>query len=210
VTASDLSDTGGVLWAGWRDPGRTTAGSVGLWVFMGVASTLFALFLTAYVMRMAEPDWSPIALPWQLVLSTALLAIGGVVLQRAAGAARAAQWPRARGLLVAGGVGAFAFLAVQFWAWQTLVAQSVVLSGNPSASFFYLLTTMHGLHVLGGVLAWALTTYASVHPRDPVRCAAHIALCARYWHFLLAVWLVLYAAMAWLTPEMARVICGRA
>ena len=210
MTASDLSDTGGVLWAGWRDPGRTTAGSVGLWVFMGVASTLFALFLTAYVMRMAEPDWSPIALPWQLVLSTVLLALGGVLLQLAAGAARAAQWPHARRLLAAGGVGAFAFLAMQLWAWQALVAQSVVLSGNPSASFFYLLTTMHGLHVLGGVLAWALTARASLQPRDPVRCAAHIALCARYWHFLLAVWLMLYAAMAWLTPEMARVICGRA
>jgi cytochrome c oxidase subunit 3 len=203
-------NTSSVLWAGWRDPGRSAAGSVGLWVFIGVASTLFALFLTAYVMRMAESDWSPIGMPWQLWLSTALLVAGSALLQRAATTARATQWPRARALLWAGGACALAFVASQLWAWQALQARQVMLTSNPAASFFYLLTAMHGLHVLGGLIAWAMTARASWRLNEPVRSAARIALCARYWHFLLAVWAVLFAAMGWLTPEMARVICGRA
>lgn len=200
----------GLLWSGWRDPGRAAAGAVGLWVFIGVASTLFGLFLVAYVMRMAEADASAIALPWQLVPSTALLALAGALLQRSASVARAAQWPRAQWLFGAGGTGALAFLAVQLWAWSALLDAQVRFAGNPAASFFYLLTAMHGLHVLGGLIAWARTLHACRRGIDPVRCAAHIALCARYWHFLLALWLVLYAAMAWLTPELARVLCGRA
>jgi cytochrome c oxidase subunit III len=202
--------TTSVLWDGWRDPGRSAAGSIGLWVFMGVASMLFVLFLTAYVMRMAESDWSPFALPWQLALSAALLVLGSLLLHRAATAARATRWPAARALLLAGGAAALAFLASQLWAWQVLLEQQVMLTGNPAASFFYLLTAMHGLHVFGGLVAWALTAQACWRLRAPVRSAARIALCARYWHFLLAVWAVLFAAMAWLTPELARVICGRA
>ena len=36
-----------------------------------------------------------------------------------------------------------------------------------------------------------------------------IALLARYWHFLLVLWLVLFAALAWLTPEVVAFLCGR-
>jgi cytochrome c oxidase subunit 3 len=64
---------------------------------------------------------------------------------------------------------------------------------------------MHGLHVAGGLVAWALTARALKHGAD---AAWRIRLCARYWHFLLAVWLVLFAAIALLTPDMARAICG--
>lgn len=202
--------TANLLWDGWRDPGRSAAGSAGLWVFMGVVCTLFALFLTAYVMRMAEDDWSPFELPWQLWLSSALLLAGSVVMQRSASAARTTRWPRARVLLVAGGVIALGFVASQLWAWSALTAREVRLASNPAASFFYLLTAMHGLHVLGGLIGWSATWNAARPGRDPVRGAAWIALCARYWHFLLAVWVVLFAAMGGLTPELARAICGRA
>lgn len=199
-----------IAWAGWRDPGRAAAASAGLWVFMGVASALFALFVTAYVMRMAEPDAAAIALPSLLWLSTGALLLGSVALALAGRAAQRSQWHRARALYGAGGVLALAFVAVQVAAWQGLLDAQVRLAGNPGASFFYLLTAMHGLHVLGGLAAWARTAWACRRAgADPVRCAAHVALVARYWHFLFALWVALFATLAWLTPELARAICGR-
>lgn len=187
---------------GQRHDAAGVAAGIGLWVFIGVASTLFALFLAAYVMRMDGDDWSPIATPWQLWLSTALLVAGSVLLQRAAATARTADAERARRLLLAGGLCALAFLGVQLWAWQALQAARVLPSGNPSASFFYLLTALHGLHVGGGLVAWWLTA------REARPAAWRIALCARYWHFLLALWIVLFGALGWLTPEVVRFICG--
>ncbi|OUL99255.1 bb3-type cytochrome oxidase subunit III [Variovorax sp. JS1663] len=205
---------GGAALAGrygrWPEPrAAAIAAGIGLWVFMGVATALFSLFLVAYVMRMSGSDAVQIALPWQLWLSSALLAAGSVALQRSAAAARGLLLRDTRRWLLAGGLGALGFLAVQWWAWAVLLAAQVMPAGNPGGSFFYLLTAVHGLHVAGGVAAWAWTARAAWQPAaDPASLAWRIALCARYWHFLLAVWVVLFAALGWLTPEVARFICG--
>ena len=184
------------------------ATGVGLWVFIGVVTSLFSLFIAAYVMRMAGADWSVIAMPWQLWLSTLLLVGASFALLRAGRAGREARWRRARALLLAGAACTLAFLGVQLWAWQALLAIHVMPAGNPAASFFYLLTAMHGLHVLGGLYAWGVTTQAAWQPEDPARAAELISLCARYWHFLLAVWLLLFATLSGLTPEVVDFICG--
>ena len=185
-------------------PDAAAAVSVGLWLFMGVATALFSLFTAAYVMRMDASDWSAIAMPWQLWLSTALLGIGSVCLQRACRTTPAG----ARALLLAGGTCALAFLGVQLWAWQALLAIHVGPAGNPAASFFYTLTALHGLHVAGGLIAWAVTARGHWRAADTAQSSWRITLCARYWHFLLAVWLLLFATLAGLTPEVVRFICG--
>jgi cytochrome c oxidase subunit 3 len=185
--------------------------SVALWVFMGVATTLFGLFILADVMRMSAEDASALVLPPQLWLSTTALVLGSLALQRAAAAARAGQMESARQWLRVGGACALAFLAVQSWAWQALLSQQVSAVGNPAGSFFYLLTAMHGLHVAGGLVAWAIVARHSVRDEvAPGDAAWRIALCARYWHFLLAVWLALFASLSWITPEVARIICRTA
>ncbi|MEW6703985.1 MAG: cytochrome c oxidase subunit 3 [Pseudomonadota bacterium] len=182
-------------------PGAQAAG-VALWAFIGVATSLFSLFIAAYVMRMEGSDWSPIAMPRQAWLSTALLLAGSGLLGLARRAARRGDDARAQRLLAAGGACALGFLASQLWAWAALQEARVALAGNPAASFFYLLTALHGLHVAGGLVAWAL----ALHRPSAVRTR----LLARYWHFLLAVWLVLFATLGWLTPEVVDFICGRA
>jgi len=194
----------------WPSDRSLRALGTGLWVFIGVGSVLFMLFIVAYAMRMDQGEWSAIATPWQLWLSSALLVAGSLALHAAGGQARALRFRSARRLWLAGGAAAAAFLCAQLWAWQSLVDARVMLATNPAASFFYMLTAMHGLHVIGGLVAWSVVA-KHVLPEDaePRAAALRIALVARYWHFLLAVWVVLYAALGWLTPEIVRFICGR-
>ena len=191
----------------WRH-GPGAAADIGLWVFIGFASTLFTLFLIAYVMRAVSSDWSPIGMPWQLWLSTAVLAAGSALLEAAGRAARRLHGAQARALLLGGGSCALLFIGVQLWAWAVLFAGRVTPSGNPAASFFYLLTAMHGLHVLGGLAAWGWLGLGLRRQEDTATMAWRIGLCARYWHFLLLLWGVLFAAMGLLTPELARALCG--
>lgn len=181
--------------------------SIGLWTFMGVATALFSLFFAAYVMRLSAFDATAIVMPRQLVLSTAWLVLGSVLLQRAArlaGSGAEFRWP-----LLAGGACALAFIVVQWWAWQDLLGRQVSLQGNPAGSFFYLLTTMHGLHVAGGIAGWSVAVRAAMQrPVDVSDAGWRVALCARYWHFLLFVWLVMYAMFSFITPDVAALICG--
>jgi cytochrome c oxidase subunit 3 len=94
--------------------------------------------------------------------------------------------------LLAGGVLAWAFLAGQLWAWQQLGALGYFVATNPANSFFYLITALHGLHLLGGLVAWAKTTVKVWRGFD---VGLSVQLCAVYWHFLLVVWLVLLGLM---------------
>lgn len=186
-----------------RDAGHDGANAgVGLWVFIGVASTLFSLFIVAYVMRMSERDAVSIGLPWQLWLSSAWLLAGSICMHIAATRATA----EARVQFLIAGACLLAFVVVQAWSWRDLAAAQVSVQGNPGASFFFLLTAMHGLHVAGGLVAWAVALRA-MH-QDADTAGWRIALCARYWHFLLAVWLLLFASLALITPEVAGFICG--
>ncbi|MYN11468.1 bb3-type cytochrome oxidase subunit III, partial [Pseudoduganella aquatica] len=150
--------------------GVPDARKVGLWVFMGVVTSLFMLFSVAYVMRMAMADWQPLRyVPWQLWLSTAVLALasaawesarrGGMRTATPPGAASAAG-PGVRAALLACGL-SLAFLAVQLWAWQAMTDMRFTVNGNPASSFFYLLTGLHGLHVGGGLVAAALAGAAA-------------------------------------------------
>ena len=202
---------------GLSPPRPLQAAGIGLWVFIGVACALFTLFVAAYIMRMNSSDWSAIALPRQLWLSTAWLVGGSLVMQAAAGAASTAaartgvashaHGRRARLLLAAGGACALLFLTAQWWAWNALAAARVAWNGNVAASFFYLLTALHGLHVIGGLVAWAIAWRALSADADE-RAARLVQLCARYWHFLFGIWLLLFATLAGVTPEIVRRICG--
>ncbi|MDP9585592.1 UNVERIFIED_ORG: cytochrome c oxidase subunit 3 [Burkholderia contaminans] len=183
-------------------PVLPNAGRTGLIVFMAVATTLFSLLLLAYGMRMREPDWQPIPHPALLWWNTGALVLASIAMQRARRMTlHRAVW------LVFGGVLAALFVIGQLTAWRMLSAAGQTVNVNPSNSFLYLLTGLHGLHVLGGLVAWVVTI-ALVRRADPFRARRAIALCATYWHFLLAVWLVLLAAMWWMTPAIVAAICG--
>jgi cytochrome c oxidase subunit III len=170
---------------------------VGLWVLLAVISSLFGLFISAYYMRMghAHGDWSPVALPRVLWLNTALLILSSGGMQTARGAVQRAQTDRVRIALIAGGLFAVAFLSGQLWAWRELNASGYLL-GSPAVAFFYLLTAVHGLHLLGGLLVWGKTVVRLVPAGvEAIDVRSSIELCTVYWHYLLLVWLVLFAVL---------------
>ena len=98
--------------------------------------------------------------------------------------------------MLAGGIFAVAFLAGQLLAWRQLQAAGYYAAGNPATAFFYLLTAVHGLHLLGGLFVWGRVV-ARTWGRDATVGAARLSveLCTVYWHYLLVVWLVLFGLL---------------
>jgi cytochrome c oxidase subunit III len=168
---------------------------VGLGVFLAVATSLFALLISAYHMRMMGEDWTRLAVPRVLWLNTAVLILASVAMQRTRTAARRGQLDRVKSGLIAGGALTFSFLAGQLWAWQQMDASGYFLTANPAYSFFYLLTALHGVHLLGGLWVWARTTAKVLRGVEVGKVRLSVELCTVYWHYLLLVWLVLFAVL---------------
>ncbi len=173
------------------------AAKVGLGVFLGVVGCLFALFTSAYFMRMGFSDWRALPVPPILWLNTGVLVLSSVALQCALIAARNGQMNMVKLGLVTAGLTAFGFLVGQWMAWRELEAGGFFLTANPANSFFYLITGMHGLHIVGGLVGLGRTT-AKAWNRDatPQSISLGVELCAMYWHFLLFVWLALFVLLA--------------
>jgi len=166
---------------------------VGLGVFLAVATSLFALLITAYHMRMMEADWTTLELPRVLWLNTVVLVFASVAMQWTLVAARRGQIDGVRKGLIAGGAFSFAFLAGQVWAWQQLSGQFT--ASNPAYAFFLLLTAVHGIHLLGGLAVWARASVRAARAADFGKVRLSVELCTVYWHFLLVVWAVLFAVL---------------
>ena len=168
---------------------------VGLWVFLAVATSLFALLISAYHMRMMELDWTTLSLPRVLWLNTGVLVLASVAMQWTRTCARRGQTDGVKNGLIAAGGFTLAFLAGQFWAWQQLNASGLFTLANPAYAFFVLLTALHGIHLLGGLWVWARATARLVRGAEVEKVRLSVELCTVYWHFLLLVWAVLFAVL---------------
>ena len=200
--------------ADWHAPAQRPIAKLGLAAFLAVAGSLFALLVSAYFMRMGMADWRMLPMPIVLWFSTGLLMLSSLALQATVAAARRGELDGIRSGLLAAGVSALAFLAGQLLAWRELADAGYFAASNPAGAFFCLVTAIHGLHMLGGLVALCrVTTRAFVVPLGSTPQAIGalrlgVELCATYWHFMLAVWLVLFAVMMRWTDELIAICRG--
>ena len=181
-------------------PTAATAPRVALAVFLAVVTSLFALSISAYMMRMGHgaghgTDWRPLPEPGLLWINTGILLLASIALQIAWGSAKRGNNKALRLGLMAGGACTIAFIGGQYLVWQQLNAAGYYLTGNPANSFFYLLTALHALHLLGGLVAWSGTLQRVWAGATPPQVRGSVELCAVYWHFLFVVWVALFALL---------------
>lgn len=169
---------------------------VALWFLLGVVGVMFGLFITAYFVRMELPDWRPMPESDLLWLNTGLLFAASIVLQVLHARLRRGQTAHVRGLLVLGALLTLGFVYGQMEVWQLMRADGYFMYNNPANSFFYVLTGIHALHILGGLYVWLRAGLRVLQGKPVVSIALSVELCALYWHFLLLVWLVLFALMS--------------
>jgi cytochrome c oxidase subunit III len=184
-----------------NDTSSLPPAKIGLGVFLAVVGSLFAIFISAYSMRMSMLDWRTLPVPPLLWFNTGVLVLSSVALHWAHMAARRNDMDGVILGLLAGGVSAVAFLAGQLLAWQQLNAAGYFLASNPAISFFYMITAAHGLHLIGGLVALGRTTAKVWRGAAMIQLRLSVELCAIYWHFLLLVWLVLLGVLTGWTDK---------
>jgi len=178
---------------------RTAPARIGLWIFMAVVTSLFALFLSAYSMRMHHSvGWCHLTIPGILWVNSLVLLAASVAMQLAASAARRGRRLFAQWALIAGGVLTIAFLAGQMLAWQAVGPSLYFIQGSPAIAFFYVLTIAHGLHLIGGLCVLGRASLRFAGGAELIDLRQSLALCAIYWHFLLLVWLAVFGVLLFL------------
>jgi len=169
---------------------------VGLRTIMVVSSVLFSLFIVAYSDRMLVSDWRSMPEPWLLWLNTGILVLSSIVFYLTENYSKKDLYEKTKNSLYFIGFLAYSFLIGQLIVWYQLMGIGFYATTNVANAFFYLFTTLHALHLVGGIYFWGKTTQKFLSKKEDKKHINHqIEICAIYWHFLLAVWIVLFGLM---------------
>ncbi len=166
-----------------------------LWLIIISIIMMFAAFTSAYIVRREEGNWLEYDLPNMLLINTAVIILSSITMQLAYNSAKSDNLARLKVMLIATVVLGAAFLIGQWSAWGELVANNVYFGGessNPSGSFLYVLTGVHGFHLITGLIFLLLVFKSSLQFKVHSKNTLRIQLCTIYWHFLGGLWLYLY------------------
>lgn len=188
---------------------------IALRFFLGMVTVLFSLFIVTFLARSQFPDFEALAAqPWQpfydttqLWWNTGLLLMASLCLQLAYVFGRMSKRQLALTLVGAAAVFTFAFLLAQWSVWQQLQALGYYVETNPANSYFYLLTALHGAHLLGGFAVLVALVIRASSDINGDKLVASIRLSTTYCHYLFLVWLVLFALLT-STPETYKTLAG--
>lgn len=191
----------------WEYQGPMTAGSpesafaiepekVALRLFMVVATVIFSLIAVTYYVRLELGDWVPLRDPSLLWFNTGVLVVSSIALQLARNAVTRSDLGATRLYFVLSGALAITFIAGQLAVWSQLNAAGLAINTNPASAFFFLLTGLHGVHLIGGLWVWTKTAFRLINNVSSKDIRLSIELCTAYWHFLLVLWVLLFAALA--------------
>src|SRR5947209_951721 len=166
-------------------------GQLGLWILLTAIIMLFAGLSSAYIVLRGLPTWQNIALPSLLWPNTAVLVLSSLTIELSKGAVRKNQLQAMKAWLALSGVLGLIFIAGQLAAWRQLVHAGVYLPSTLQSSFFYVLTGLHGLHLLGGIAGLSFVQFKALRNRLTVFNHEPLKLCATYWHVMDALWVYL-------------------
>ncbi|MET4432355.1 cytochrome c oxidase subunit 3 [Mycolicibacterium sp. 624] len=157
---------------------------------------LFAMYFTARAQ--AGGDWPPHPTELNLALAvpvTLVLIASSFTCQMGVFAAeRGDVYGLRRWYMVTLVMGTF-FVLGQGYEYYHLVAEGTTIPGSAYGSVFYLTTGFHGLHVIGGLIAFVLLLMRTRMSKfTPAQATAAIVV-SYYWHFVDIVWIALFAVI---------------
>ena len=172
-------------------------GKLGLRFIMIVSTIFFSLFIITYADRMVYSDWKNMPEPLLLWFNTLILVATSIAFINAQIASKNNDFFKFKKRFFLIGLLSFIFLLGQLVVWKQLIDLGHFMSTNPSNAYFYLFTSLHGLHLIGGLFYWNITLIKVWRPKEVAvqKAQQSVELCAIYWHFLLIVWLVLFSLM---------------
>jgi heme/copper-type cytochrome/quinol oxidase subunit 3 len=174
-------------------PDDVTAGKVGVWWFLASEIMMFGGLITSYIVfRLGGPGWAEASHHLSMTLAatnTLVLLTSSYTIVQAFVAAERGGTPALRmylGLTILGGL---IFLGIKAVEYTTEIRAGFTPDAGIFWSFYYTMTGLHALHVLGGVAVNAVVLATEgTGGKNPHR----VELAGLYWHFVDVVWIFLF------------------
>jgi cytochrome c oxidase subunit 3 len=166
-----------------------------LWVAMASILMMFAGFTSAYIVKRSDSNWLEFSLPPVFAVSTAVILLSSLTLYLAARSFRARNMTRYRILVSITAALGVLFVILQGMGFRYLQEHGVKLIGsgsNPSGSFLGVITGVHMLHVIGGVIVLIVMFLRAFNRHSKNYSSVPIEVASTYWHFVDAIWIYLF------------------
>lgn len=167
------------------------------WFLLICVLMMFGGLIGAYVVVSTNGvlEWKPFNLPFQVYISTLLILTSSFTYTVAQKAIKFNEYQKTKNWLLATTVFGAMFISSQILAWLALVNRGFYVQSNPYAAFFYIMTALHAVHVVGGIIALGYVVLRSWHKTESEKELEKrreiSGAVGWYWHFMGGLWLVL-------------------
>lgn len=179
----------------YTGPAGTTAGRLGVWILISSEITIFAGLLGSYILfRLFRPEWAEESAHtniWLGTLNTLFLLTSNFFMMKAATAVERDDQKKSAKLMLLTIAFGLAFLMVKGTEYALEFSHGEFPSKNTFWSFYFLLTGLHGTHILGGLIAISLL-WARAKKGTLGAWKGRVALTGLYWSFVEVVWIFLF------------------
>jgi cytochrome c oxidase subunit 3 len=163
-----------------------------LWIAIGSITMMFAGFTSAYIVKSNMAGWQPVQMPKLFYWSTFVILISSGTIHLAQQAFRKRRMNLYRQLITATLLLGVVFVVMQLTGFSTLWAQQITFQESVAGSFFYIIAGVHGLHVVGGVVALLVIFFRAFSRNRRYYSSTPIEVAAIYWHFVDLLWIYLF------------------
>lgn len=163
-----------------------------LWIAIGSISMMFAGFTSAYIVKSNQAGWQAVQMPKIFYFSTVLILASSITIYLAQKAMKTREMAKYRMLVSATAVLGLAFVATQFIGFSELWADKITFKESVAGSFFYIITGVHALHVLGGIIALVILVLRVFNTKTKFYSTAPVETVGLYWHFVDILWIYLF------------------
>lgn len=172
-----------------------------LWVGIGSIIMMFAGLTSAYIVKRSQAGWVMVEIPVLFWISTITIVLSSVTMHLAVKSFRQRALDRYKQLLFVTLILGVAFLIMQVTGFYMYREMDIRLTGagsNASHSFILAIAGLHGLHVVGGIVALLFIAIRAMNTskRDYNRTPTEII--ATYWHFVDILWIYLILFFNWM------------
>lgn len=173
-------------------------GKLGIWLFLASEVMLFgALFSTLVLLRTGATNWPH---GWELLnvglatVNTFVLILSSVTVVLAWANLRLGDLKKGKLYLLATLLCGGGFMVIKAIEYGTKFSHGLAPSTNNFYATYFVMTGLHGLHVLGGMIVFAYLLLTADKWWGPHRAqfTNRVEVTGLYWHFVDLVWIFLF------------------